>query len=528
MREGPEVYRMLQRRSQDAQSAVGEASAAVQRVETEIQNLVLERGKAVDELARHYLPELSDDAIASAFAEVRHQLEAVQARRERRLAELRTALESSEAQRAELEGALEAVTTALDEQVVTRDRLEAEVAVQLQADPEFVRLSTEAAQAQVELERNEERATEIADEGAEKRPSYEDSRLFMYLWKRKFATTGYVQRGLTRRLDRWVAELIEFRKARLGYEYLCVTPELVEHEVTRRRAAFEQLMEQVEALEDAADDDAGLTAVRIEGERLGAEREQTEGKIAANAVRNREIGAELTPIERSRGEYYADALRRLKQFLEHAETSSLAAGARDTTTQRDDRLVAELRIVGSELATLEPRLAELEHREHNAREHNSDLEGVLARFRSADYDSPRSYFDDFDPDLTVTTETHRLWSELERRQHFRPPPMPDFRGPFDSRQRGRPSSSRSLPSTTLPSAGGGVGEALAAAGSVLGQIARSPVSRVLMHAMGEVVGQALRGAVGRGVARRSGSVSRQRTRRGRPRSGGGFTTGGGF
>ena len=124
-----------------------------------------------------------------------------------------------------------------------REKLEQVVSERLHGSDEFKRLSEQALTAETELERNEDRVADIKAEAEKKLPSYDHSRLFKYLYDAGYGTPAYKGKGLTRRLDGWVARMIDYPSARRGYDFLRVTPELMAQEVTRRRDKFNELMQ---------------------------------------------------------------------------------------------------------------------------------------------------------------------------------------------------------------------------------------------------------------------------------------------
>ena len=221
------------------------------------------------ELAHHYLPEISRETIASSFREIREDLRQVLASKQRRQQQLGQELEKIETDILRQQVELDQVTEALDEKVAQREKLEAVVAERLAGHDSFQQLSGRALEAEQELDRNEQRIAEIGKEVAEKRPAYENSRLFQYLHQQGYGTPGYDPKGrkwgLTKRLDRWVARMIDYGRARRSYDFLRVTPELMQAEVDRRRREFNALMEQVEAIEDTISDEVGLTEVLQRG-----------------------------------------------------------------------------------------------------------------------------------------------------------------------------------------------------------------------------------------------------------------------
>ena len=91
---------------------------------------------------------------------------------------------------------------------------------------------------------------ELQQSAKEKLPPYHRSALVWYLLRRKYGSADYTERGWKRRWDKWVADLIDFPRAKLGYEFLTTTPGLMATEVARRQTEFKLLMQQIEAIED--------------------------------------------------------------------------------------------------------------------------------------------------------------------------------------------------------------------------------------------------------------------------------------
>ena len=85
-------------------------------------------------------------------------------------------------------------------------------------------------------ERAETRAAEAERERDEKRKPYEADPLFMYLWRRRYGTPDYGATGFTRRMDRWVAKLIGFERARANYHVLLALPTRLRAHAARLRA----------------------------------------------------------------------------------------------------------------------------------------------------------------------------------------------------------------------------------------------------------------------------------------------------
>jgi hypothetical protein len=497
-RSGFSVGNALQQSVQVLQGRVQECLGAVADLDRSAGEIVERRGEAFLELAKHYLPAVDQQTIAGTFQEVRSQLMDVLVRKQRHVRELQETLRVDEAEDSRLEKELEQVTKRLDDKVAQREELEKEVARRLENDAEFQRLSKEALVAEKELNRNESRVDEIKQEASEKLPSYEKSGLFQYLHKRGFGTSGYSKGGLTKRLDNWIARLINYNKAKRGYEFLRVTPELMTQEVGRRRDQFNGLMELVEACEDRHADAVGLTEIMREGQELGQERDNLVAEIGKQHDLTDKHRQELLMLEGSRNEYYQQAVTRMKEFLAGLEEWRLEHTSRSTPDPQDDQIVAELTWLGDELEKIKQQNADLTSEQLMWKSRVGELQDIWQRFRRADFDSGRSMFHpDFDIEAHlehfVRGQLSRddLWASIKSAQQFAPPWHKDQ-------------------------------------GHGRGDIA-TDFSYVLLSVLTEIAGQALRHAAERGMQRRGPIRQQRRSDSGRPRfQEGGFTRGRGF
>jgi hypothetical protein len=482
------------------QGRVEECLGTLADLDRSAHEIIERRGEAFVELAKHYLPTVDQQTVANTFQEVRGQLMDVLVRKQRHERELQQTLRADEAEEARLEKELQQITRQLNEKVAQREELEKAVAQRFESDAEFQRLSKEALVAEKELNRNEGRVDEIKQEAAKKLPSYEKSSLFQYLHKRGFGTSGYTKGGLTRRLDGWVARLINYSKAKRGYEFLRVTPELMAQEVGRRRDQFNALMELVEACEDRHADEVGLTEVMRQGQELGQSRDGLVAAIGKHHDLFDKHRKELLALEGSRNEYYEQAVGRMKEFLGGLEKWRLEHTSRATPDPQDDQIVAELNWLGEELDKIKRQNADLVSEQNMWKSRTSELQDIWQRFRRADYDSSRSMFHpDFDIEAHlehfVRGQLSRddLWASIKSAQQFAPPWHQDEDYRRDHRGTG------------------------------------TDFSYVLLRVLTEIAGQALRHAAERGMQRRSPIRQQQRSDSGRPRfKDSGFTRGRGF
>lgn len=499
---GVEVGQTLERAVGKVRRQIDEYVAGINALDQHMNELVSRRGGALLDLARHYLPDITLETIQQTFVEVRDDLLEVLARKQRRERDLRDQSAAAERTAEHQEAELARITELLNAKVAEREKLETLVAERLHASDEFKRLSEQALESEQELERNEARVTDIKEEAAKKLPSYDGSRLFKYLYNAGYGTPRYQGTGLTRRLDRWVAGMIDYSSARLGYDFLRVTPELMQQEVTRRRERFNELMQQVEAIEDKVSDEVGLTAVMRAGQELGAQRDASVGAVAKAQDELLKRQQELLKLAGVQNEFYEQALARMQSFLASLPPARLAAESRTTPEREDDAIVAEVTYISGQLAEADQRSTSLAHDRQAWDERLGGLQSVLQQFRRAEFDSRRSLFaGELDAEslaadyLAGRLGAAELWSRLQRSQQF---------APEWHEQSGW--------------SGGG---------ARMNDVAN--VSQVLLHVLTEVAGAAMQHAAQRGMQRRAPTRTQHRQSVGRPQfPNRGFTNGRGF
>ncbi len=375
------------------------------------------------ELARLTLPQLSRAAVENGFGEVRGDLLTIVERKERRAREVGERLERLRAAAAATRARRDAAHAEFELAKTRQQAVQSELARALESDVEFQNLSKLALQSEAELKRDEERVAEIAKEAREKLPAYERSRLFNYLLEQRFGSPDYPSRGLVRRLDRWVARLVEFDKASRSYRFLQTTPRLMDEETARRKAEFHSLMDRIERMElDVAGRlgvEAAVKAVEVAGKSL----ERMEVALADDEKRVRDVEAELATLDQEQGRFYEEALSRLRTFLSQASTALLEHRASATPDPQDDEVTLRIRVLSDDIAAMSPRLArQTEHSREAARV--SDGLGHLARrFEQSNFHELRSFFaDGYDIQRSIdlfragTLTRDAFWDEIKRHQ----------------------------------------------------------------------------------------------------------------
>lgn len=425
--EGTEVWKVLKTELKAAKDDLARCQEAAGSLDAEMREVMERKGEALSKLAQLYLPEVSRPAIESTFGAIRDDLLEILRRKEGRQRDLQRQINATEDETRRRGGELDELTARLNAKVAERERLEAQVAETLKGNADFQERSQLALKAEEQLHRNEGRVGEIEKEAADKLPYYEKSRLFLYLYRRKYGTIDYNVTGWVKDIDGWLAKLIDYGKARIGYEYLKKTPKLVAEEVARRREQFNQLMQQVEAIQHAEADKAGLTAVLEEGEALGDKRDLLVGDIERLRTQAQGLQQALAQLAQSQNEFYTEAVERFRNFLGETKTAVLAQRARETPEPDDDRLVAELATLNRRNEEMTGRLDEVARRRQAADRAQEGLDLIAQRYRQANFDSQRSYFlPGFDVGRLLSQfregslDADRVWRAVQGAQQFRP------------------------------------------------------------------------------------------------------------
>lgn len=473
---GRTVLEQIQRALEQSRLDAAAAGTAQKTLRTQIDQVVSERGAAWLELAKHDLPDLRRETIQNTFSEIQRDLLLIVERKERTVADLTSRMERLVAVEQEQSRSRGTMESALAQAIQTQKQLEVQVQAELQQDPEFPALSQKAVEAEAALHRDERRVAEVQSESSEKLPSYERSSLFQYLYRRGYLTPEYSSRGLTRRLDRWVASLIEYPTAKRGYEFLTKTPQLMLEELTRRRELFHGLMSQVEAIQKQVADRLGLTQAIENVTSIRRQRDQLDQKIAESRQLSAKVEAELAAMNQDQCQFYQAALDRYRQFLESTRTEVLEQHASQTPGTRDDEIVSRIRGLTDSIDRLQSDLPGVTQRVTLAMGLADGLDFIKRRMQQSNFDDANSRFDGLDVPLLLeryqrgVLSKDALWTELKQRQKFDQPT--------------------------------GVGT-----GVDVANIITHPMTRVLAQAMVEVVGAALQNGVNKSIQRRSGGDS---------------------
>lgn len=464
---GPAMHRQLMDGYRDVQRRLEEMRAKISSFDAQRDDLGEDRGDALFDLAEYYLPELTREAIESSWIEVRDSIKEVFLRKEDQRRRVTTALAAANDRRHLQEDRLLEINTEFDTAKAEQAELISRVEGELAADETFVSLSNQATAAETALERAEANLDEIEQDAARKLPSYEASSLFKYLHDRQFGTPQYSKRGFTRRMDRWLAQFIDYRTANHGYEFLRNTPEQMRKIIADDRVALDTVMDELEKRRDLVVKRLGLTAAITKVEQLSDQRERQLVQLDGIRQETESLDRELTDLDDTRGTFHKEAVSIFRGMLENFDSQDLASKARRTPSLTDDQIVARIQGVDDQLDELDKDTRRYRDEIRDMQRCVEALGRLMQRFRASKFDAARSQFL---PSLDILDILHRAKDERDIDQAW---------DRLRNAQRWGP---------TL--------------GEQLGHVASHPLTQVLVGAMAQAAGSAMRHQADRASRRR--------------------------
>ena len=260
MSSGSDILSMSERSLADTRSELEAVAAKSERLTAQLEHLRQAEVGALGVLARLRLREIESGELADALDDTGRLVQELLAQRADAQAALGTRLTAEQQALAALELERAAQHGVVDDAAKAVDAAEAAAQQQLAADAAYKeRLDTAQGSDRVAVVA-EQKAQAARTDRAEKGKPYETDPLFTYLWARGYGTPTYRAFGFTRLLDRWVARVCGYEPLRRNYWMLSERPARFDEHAKRMRAAADDDIGAVRALELVAAEAAGVPA----------------------------------------------------------------------------------------------------------------------------------------------------------------------------------------------------------------------------------------------------------------------------
>lgn len=350
------VFQTIDKFIEKAGLRVGELRASNREFPTRISKATKQRTDSIIELAKHYLPELTHQTLASAWDEVHDQIRDLMLVRDDKCRRFQVKLDEHLARRDELGAKFERVQEAHEQ--ARRDLLAKKGSFRksLRTDPRIKAISQKIHAIDSELQKTIS-TLQLANENAsEKLPDYQACELFNYLREKQFGTANYTSTGLVRRWDRWIATMVDYRQSNANYQYLTRTPIELSELIREKEQLYRHWLERLEKVRKQSDEERAAALDRfgiVEQERLWKSLGKEAGLVEAEWEEAKWdvaiIESDLETACSIRGKQHEEAVRIYADFLDKVEPEILRIYASCTESPVDDQIAARIRDFESEI-----------------------------------------------------------------------------------------------------------------------------------------------------------------------------------
>ncbi|MBX2846999.1 MAG: hypothetical protein KTR16_01665 [Acidiferrobacterales bacterium] len=442
---GVQALRQLDKGLSSVRAEVDRIDNELSRVSEQLHNNRLQQGRALKQMAEIRLDALEGgELIASLDSTDRYALDLFEQRKQ--------AL-------SELEQSIETIKTTLAEKENQREegRIEVERCAQAVVDCEheiqgFLE-ADDAYQAQLKVARSkeviavnaEEKATQAEADSQEKGLAYEQSDLFMYLWRCKFGTTEYKANPLARMLDSWVDKLCDYSQYRATYWTLLQIPKRMLTHADQERESADREADKLADIEAAAAQQKNLPQLQQTLEQAEDKLISIDDAIEENEETLNQALLRRADFAKAKDPHTEKSLQALSEALGNQSLLRLSDSAHQTDNPEDNLLVREIGELKDQYEDIKEELDD--HRQlHDAKlERLKQLEKVRRQFKLKRYDDVRSGFGNSElismmlgQFLNGLVNSGELWRAIERHQRHRDVgAWPDFGSGGISQRRSR-------------------------------------------------------------------------------------------
>jgi len=237
--------------------------------------------------------------------------------------------------------------------------------------------------------------TDLAEKDRdEKGQPYRDDILFMYLWDRKFGLSEYSHRGMIRRLDGWVAKLVDYQHARPNYAMLLEIPRRLDEHADRLEAEVAEARAALREIEDEAFAQAETvnTARRLKA--LRDEMAEIDRKIAVSEAELQQLSTEEERSAAQDDEQWQHASKMLAESLQVDDIQRLYREALQTPSPEDERIIERIKDINRSIERLEDESKDDREELRRLSSKRQELTNMTTDFRERGWAGSGSVFGD--------------------------------------------------------------------------------------------------------------------------------------
>jgi hypothetical protein len=277
---GRQAIAQIEQTIEKARQQEAKCELAYTRATEEVGRLRIQRTEAFRELARLKLDAITQNKVVGELDAAERQAVSLLTSRREALRQLTERRRQAEERVRQAEAARQAAVDTLEQTLADIETIRRNVEAKVSINPEWISDRARIDEVTGQAQQAEKKAVQAEADRDEKRRPYEDDPLFMYLWKRKFGTAAYRVNPFARYMDRLVARVVGYDKARANYALLNEIPERLREHARRVIGDLREARDRLTALERRALVEAGIEAAEAEGAKARDAVAEAEDRLA--------------------------------------------------------------------------------------------------------------------------------------------------------------------------------------------------------------------------------------------------------
>jgi hypothetical protein len=358
----------------------------------EVGRLRVQRTEGFRALARLKLDAITKDEVVGHLDAAERQAVALLNNRKETLRQLTERRRQAEERVRQAEAERQAATDVLEKALAEVEAARRNVEAKISTDPEWIAARAQVVDVTEQARQAEKKAVQAEADRDEKRRPYEADPLFMYLWNRKFGTADYQVNPLTRYMDRLVARVVSYDKARANYALLNEIPERLREHSRRIINELRETRVKLTALERKALVGAGAEAVEA---RVAKARDALSDMVhklteAREALATLDRAYDTSVLEGDSP--YRDAVELLAAADEREDLDQLYQEALATPTPRDEEIVRSIQAIDGRINQALHRAVGAHRQLKETAQRRAMIEHERERLQHWGYDTPYGTF----------------------------------------------------------------------------------------------------------------------------------------
>ncbi|MCC2650134.1 MAG: hypothetical protein K0Q60_289 [Microvirga sp.] len=389
---GRQAIAQIEQTIEKAREQEAKCELAYTRATEEVGRLRIQRTEAFRELARLKLDAIRQDQVVGHLDAAERQALSVLNSRQEALRQLTERRRQAEERVRQAEAQRQAAVDALEQGLAQVEALRRDVEARISTDPEWVAARARVAEITGQAQQAEKKAVQAETDRDEKRRPYEADPLFGYLWKRKFGTAAYRSGPFTRYMDRLVARVVGYDKARANYALLNEIPERLREHARRLIDDLRTVRSRLTALERQALVAAGIPPLE---DKAAQSRDAVEDADRGLS----EARSALTELDRTHDASvlegdapYREAIAVLAAADEREDLNQLYEEALRTPTPEDEALVRRIQATDVMINRSLRQAVDAHRQLKETAQRRATIEHEWEELRSQGYDTPYGTF----------------------------------------------------------------------------------------------------------------------------------------